>query len=92
MKCAGSAAFSLHFHDMYCVAENVLLAVGSPFVHRFRHRGGWGNRINSSYFSECVGNIRSSCIAIHCFYFSHRINNSFSEKQKTCLSLKIPAG
>ena len=92
VKSAGSAAFGLHFHNVNRVAENVLLSVGGPFIHRFRHGRGRGNRINGSYFSECVGNIRSSCISIHCFYFSHRINNSFSEKQSPCFSLKIPAG
>ena len=72
MECAGCAAFCLHFDDVYGVTENILLAVSGPFIHFFRHRRGRGDRINSSYFCECVGNIRSSCVAIHCFYISHR--------------------
>ena len=72
VECAGCAAFCLHLDDVYGVTENVLLAVSGPFIHFFRHRRGRGDRINSSYFCECVGNIRSSCVAIHCFYISHR--------------------
>ena len=72
VECAGCAAFGLHFNNMYGVAENVFLSVCGPFVYHFSHRRRRGNWINSSYFCEGVGNIRSSCIAIHCFYFSHK--------------------
>ena len=72
VECAGSTAFGLHFYDPYSVSENVLLPMGRPFVHRFCHWGGWGDRVNGSDFSEGVGNIRSRCITIHCFYFCHR--------------------
>ena len=54
VKSAGSAAFGLHFHNVNRIAENVLLSVGGPFIYRFRHGGGRGNRVNSSYFSESV--------------------------------------
>ena len=74
VESTGSAAFSLHFYHVHRITEKVFLAVGSPFIHRFRHGGGRGNGVNCSYFCKGVGNIGGSCIAVHCFYFSHRIN------------------
>ena len=74
VESTGSAAFSLHFYHMHRITEEVLLAMGSPFIHRFRHGGGRGNGVNRSYFCKGVGNIGGCCIAVHCFYFSHRIN------------------
>ena len=73
----GSTAFRLHFYYMYRIAENILLAVGSPFVHHFGHRGGRGNRVNCSYFSKSVRNIRCRSIPVHSFCLSQREHTPF---------------
>ena len=73
VNCAGGTSFRLHFHQLYGLPENILFALGSPFIDNLSHRRRRSNRINCSNIGKCVGNIRSSSVAVHCFHFYHWI-------------------
>ena len=45
----GSACLGLHLNDLDFLAEDVLLALGSPFVRHFRHNGRGGDGIDGSH-------------------------------------------
>ena len=74
---AGSAGFRLHFGDPYGLAEDVLPALGTPFIHMFGHGGGRRNRENRRDIGECVGNVSRRVVPVHGFHFSHAVNPSF---------------
>ena len=62
---AGRAALGLHLHDLYRLAEQVLLAVGGPLVHVLRHGAGGCDGENTRHFRKCVGYIRGGFVAVH---------------------------
>lgn len=70
------AAFRLHLDKLDRLTENVLLAMGSPRVDMFSHRGRRRNRIDSGNFRKCVGRISRSFVTIHCFFIIIRTLSS----------------
>ncbi len=62
---AGRAGLRLHLDQLHALAEQILLAVGSPRVHMVGHGAGRGDGVNSSYLGKRVGHIRGSFITIH---------------------------
>ena len=65
----GCAAFRLHFHNVYRLAEQIFFAVCCPLIHVFSHRGGRCDRVNARNLGKCVRNVRSSLVAVHDFDF-----------------------
>ncbi|KAF5042640.1 hypothetical protein DSECCO2_510510 [anaerobic digester metagenome] len=68
----GGAALGLHLNDLHRLTEQILLAVGRPSVHMFRHGRGRGDGKDAGNFGKRVGNIRRRFVAIHdCDIFCH---------------------
>ena len=61
----GGACLGLHLDDLHRLAEQVLLALGSPLVHHLRHLGGGGDGIDGRNFRKRIGGIRRSGVAVH---------------------------
>ena len=55
--CACSACFGFHFGNFDCLTEQVLSALGRPFVCHFRHGRRRCDGVNSRYVAECIGNV-----------------------------------
>ncbi len=68
---AGGTCLGLHLDDLYFLAKEVLSVIGYPLVHTLRHGRRRSDGINSRYLGECIGNMSSCSVAIHCFDFSH---------------------
>ena len=66
---AGCAAFRLHFHNVYRLAEQIFFAVCCPLIYVLSHRRGRCNRVDARNLGKCVGNVRSSLVAVHDFDF-----------------------
>ena len=69
--CACRTCFGLHFYNLQNLTENIFSSRGCPFVAVFCHRGRRGDRINSSYFAERIGDMSSSCITIDSHFLTH---------------------
>ena len=75
------AGLTLHLSDLDGLAPEVLLAVGSPLVHVFRHRGRRRDRVDGSVLAEQVSDIRRCLVTItgdEFLFFSHKCLDSFS--------------
>ena len=51
VHCAGRAGLRLHLDQLYGLAKQVLLAVGSPRIHVVSHGAGRSDGVNGSYLS-----------------------------------------
>ncbi len=72
---AGSAAFALHLGHLDDLAEHILLAIGSPLVHKFSHCRGRGDRIDGRVLTEQVRHVSRGKIAIasdEFLFFCHK--------------------
>ena len=72
----GSTGFRLHLRNVHHFAEHIFTSGCRPFVGILTHRRGGGNRINGGNFTECIGNVRRSGVAVnrdHLLFFSHSL-------------------
>ena len=74
---AGGAAFRLHLRDPHGLPEDVLPALGAPFIHMLSHGGGRSNREYRRDIGESVGNVSRRVVPVHGLHFSHAVNPSF---------------
>ena len=65
---AGSAGLRLHLHQPHRVAEDVLLAAGSPFVAVLRHGRAGRDGVDGCRFGESVGCPGRRFVAVHRFH------------------------
>ena len=68
------AGLALHLGDLDGLAPEILLSVGRPFVHVFRHRGGRRDRIDGGMLAEQVSDVRSGLVTVtgdEFLFFSH---------------------
>ena len=69
---AGGAALGLHLNHADRLAEQVLFAVGRPFIHIFRHWRRRRDREDAGYLGERVRDVRGRLVAVHdCCLFAH---------------------
>ena len=66
----GSASLRLHLYQLYGLAEDVLLTLGSPLVAHFCHYGRRSDRVDGSNICKRIGNMSRSVVTIHGFHFS----------------------
>ena len=69
MYSTSGASLRFHLYDVYLLAKQVFLALCCHFVYILSHWRRRRNRIDCSYISKCVRDIRSSGITIHSFHF-----------------------
>ena len=62
---AGSAGLRLHLDHVHRGAEQVLLALGGPLVHLFRHGGGRGDGVDGRHLGKGVRTVRGCRVAVH---------------------------
>ena len=73
---AGSACLRLHLDDLDLVAEDVLLALSGPLVHRVSHRRRGGNGVDGSHVRVGICYMSGSGIAIHGLLCSRHFSSS----------------
>ena len=74
------ACLGLHLDYLNRVAEDVLLASGSPLVNVVCHGARGGNRIDTRDFSKCIRHMSRSSITVHGLHFScHVVKSSLME-------------
>ena len=73
---ACSACLRLHLDDLDLVAEDVLLALSGPLVHRVSHRRRGGNGVDSSHVRVGICYMSGSGIAIHGLLCSRHFSSS----------------
>ena len=74
---AGGAGLGLHLHHLDLRAEDVLLTVGGPLVHKVGHGRRRSDGIDGCHFGERIGYMRRGVIAIHGLHFSYHVVCSF---------------
>ena len=80
VHCAGRAGLRLHLDQLYGLAKQVLLAVGSPRIHVVSHGAGRSDGVNGSYLSKRIRHVCGSFITVHRFkhfVFCHERNSSY---------------
>ena len=80
VHCAGRAGLRLHLDQLYGLAKQVLLAVGSPRIHVVSHGAGRSDGVNGSYLSKRIRYVCGSFITVHRFkhfVFCHERNSSY---------------
>ena len=65
MAGAGSAGLRLHLDHVHCGTKQVLLALGRPLVHLFRHGGGRGDGVDGRHLGKGVRTVRGCRVAVH---------------------------
>ena len=61
----GCAGFGLHLDHLDLLTEDVLAALGCPFIHDFRHGRAGRDREDTRDFGKCVGYVRCRGISVH---------------------------
>ena len=80
VHCAGRAGLRLHLDQLYGLAKQVLLAIGSPCIHMVSHGAGRSDGVNGSYLGKRIRYVCGSLITVHRlkhFVFCHERNSSY---------------
>ena len=87
----GCTGLGLHLDDIYLLAKEIQLALGSHLVNVLGHWRRWGNRIDCGYIRKCVGHIGSGSVTIHCFHlFAHGFTPPHNHTSCTTTQLVQP--
>ena len=62
---AGSTGLRLHLDHVHRGTKQVLLALGGPLVHLFRHGGGRGDGVDGRHLGKGVRTVRGCRVAVH---------------------------
>ena len=79
---ARGAPFRLHFDHVHRLAEDVLLALGRPFIGQLAHRRGGRDRINGGDFGIRVGNMGRGRVSVDRFEVFLHEPSSFAAARK----------
>ena len=65
VDCTGGTVLGLHLHNLHRLAEQILFAVGSPFVYMLCHRRGRRDGENTRNLRKGVRDICRRLVAVH---------------------------
>ncbi len=87
----GCTSLGLHLDDVYLLAKEIQLTLGSHLINVLGHWRRWGNRIDSGYVRKCIGHIGSGSVTIHSFHlFAHGFTPPHNHTSCTTTQLVQP--
>ena len=89
---ACSACLRLHLDDLDLVAEDVLLALSGPLVHKVSHRRRGGNGVDGSHVRVGICYMSGSGIAIHGLLCSRHFSSSIQNLVPSARGKRLFAG